>query len=43
MKDNEDGILIQDGDPYVMAGAIIELMNNYEKAIFYGQNARKKL
>ena len=42
VNDNDDGILIQDGDPYVMTGAIIELMNNYEKAIFYGQNARKK-
>lgn len=42
MKDNEDGILIQDGDPYILAGAIIELSNNPEKAKYYGQNGRKK-
>jgi glycosyltransferase involved in cell wall biosynthesis len=42
MKDNEDGILIQDGDPYAMAGAIIELFNNSDKAKLFGQNARKK-
>jgi len=42
MKDNEDGIVIQDGDPYVMAGAIIEMFNNPDKAKLYGQNARRK-
>ena len=38
----KDGLLIQDGDPWSLAGAIIELKNNYEKAIEYGVNARKK-
>jgi glycosyltransferase involved in cell wall biosynthesis len=42
MKDSEDGILIQDGDPYVLAGAIVELFNDPDKAKNYGQNARKK-
>ena len=42
LNDNEDGILIQDGDPWSMAGAILELYNNPEKAIEYGKNARNK-
>jgi len=42
LTDNVDGILIQDGDPYAMAGAVLELMENYDKAIEYGNNARQK-
>jgi len=42
LEDGEDGILIQDGDPYSMAGAIIEMKNNFDKAIVYGENGRKK-
>ena len=42
LKDHEEGFIIQDGDPWVMAGAIIEMINNPEQAILYGQNARKK-
>ena len=41
ITDKFDGILIQDGDPYAMAGAILELYNNKEKAIQLGQNARE--
>ena len=41
IDDKVDGILIQDGDPWVMAGAIIELAQNKEKAISIGENARK--
>jgi glycosyltransferase involved in cell wall biosynthesis len=37
-----NGTLIQDGDPYAMAGAILELKNNYVLATNYGINARKK-
>ena len=40
LKDGEEGILIQDGDPWAMAGAIIELSENHDKAIEYGKNAR---
>lgn len=42
IEDGKDGILIQDGDPYSMAGAIIELKENYNVAINYGINAREK-
>lgn len=42
LKDSEDGILIQDGDPWVMAGAVIELRNDYKKALVFGDNARNK-
>lgn len=42
LKDHEEGFIIQDGDPWVMAGAIIEMINNPEQSILYGQNARKK-
>lgn len=42
IEDGNNGILIQDGDPYSMAGAIIELKENYDIAINYGINARKK-
>jgi glycosyltransferase involved in cell wall biosynthesis len=42
LEDSKDGILIQDADPYAMAGAILELKNNFAKAITFGQNARTK-
>lgn len=41
ITDRVDGILIQDGDPWAMAGAILELSNNKKQAIALGQNARK--
>jgi glycosyltransferase involved in cell wall biosynthesis len=40
LDDGKDGILIQDGDPYSMAGAIIELKENVELAVTLGKNAR---
>jgi len=40
LKDGEEGILIQDGDPWAMAGAILELMKDPEKALGFGENAR---
>lgn len=42
LEDGKDGILIQDGDPYAMAGAILEMNENYDQAIEYGKNARRK-
>jgi glycosyltransferase involved in cell wall biosynthesis len=40
LKDREEGIIIQDGDPWAMAGAVLELMNNPAQAKLYGYNAR---
>jgi glycosyltransferase involved in cell wall biosynthesis len=42
LKDGEEGILIQDGDPWVMAGAVLEIKDNYDNAVVMGQNARKR-
>ncbi|MBC7449969.1 MAG: glycosyltransferase [Cytophagales bacterium] len=42
IKDGADGIVIQDGDPYVMAGAIIEMQKNYMQAIAFGISARTR-
>ncbi|RPD94357.1 glycosyltransferase [Aureibaculum marinum] len=42
LENKKDGILIQDGDSYVLSGAILELINNKNKALTYGENARKK-
>lgn len=42
LDDQKDGLLIQDGDPFVMAGAIIELIKNPELAIALGKNSRKR-
>jgi glycosyltransferase involved in cell wall biosynthesis len=41
IKDGEEGVLVQNGDPWVLAGAIIELFNNKENATLMGANARK--
>jgi glycosyltransferase involved in cell wall biosynthesis len=38
--DKKEGILIQDGDPYSMAGTIWELIRNPEYAAELGKNAR---
>lgn len=41
MIDKKEGILLQDGDPYAMAGAVLELINNPEYATELGRNARE--
>lgn len=42
LRDKEEGIVIQSGDPWVMSGAILELHSDRELAISYGEKARKK-
>lgn len=42
LKDGEEGILIQDGDPWAMTGAIISYINEPNKMIQYAENARKR-
>lgn len=42
ITDNVEGILVQEGEPYSMAAAIINLTNDYESAKLLGENARKK-
>lgn len=42
LEDGKDGILVQDGDPYRLAGAIINMKNNFEQAVMMGKIAREK-
>jgi glycosyltransferase involved in cell wall biosynthesis len=42
ITDKEDGVLVQTGDPWSMAGAIVEYINDFEKAINYGKKARDR-
>jgi glycosyltransferase involved in cell wall biosynthesis len=42
IENNTEGLLVQDGDPYAMAGAIIEMQDNPSRAVSYGKNAQKK-
>jgi glycosyltransferase involved in cell wall biosynthesis len=39
---DEEGIIVQDGEPFVLAGSIIELSNDFQKAKKMGQTARQK-
>ena len=42
LENGKEGILIQDGDPFILAGAILDMWNNYSLAIEYGKNARER-
>ncbi|MCF8448162.1 MAG: glycosyltransferase family 4 protein, partial [Bacteroidia bacterium] len=42
IEHNQDGILIPEGEPYSLAGAITELSQNYSKAIEFGKKARER-
>ena len=42
LQDGKEGIMVQDGDPWAMAGAILELYNDPQKAKLLGRNARVK-
>ncbi len=40
LTDRKEGLLIQDGDPYAMAGAVVELIGDPQFAMELGKNAR---
>lgn len=42
LDDEKEGVLVQDGDPYVLAGAIVSVFENYDKAVTYGLNAKER-
>lgn len=42
INDGLDGVLVQDGDPYAMAGAILELVSSPEQMKFFSENSRKR-
>lgn len=42
ITDKQEGLLVQDGDPYALGGAILELIRNTEHAKLLGENARNK-
>jgi len=42
ITDKVDGILVQEGEPFAMAAAILELSRNYQYARLLGENARKR-
>lgn len=42
LVNKKEGLVIQDGDPWSMAGAILELTNNWQQAVVYGREARKQ-
>lgn len=41
LRDGIDGVLVQDGDPYVLAGNIVNLLNHPSLAIRYSKNAKE--
>jgi len=42
ITDKKEGLLVQEGEPYSLASAIVELINNYEAAKLLGINARER-
>lgn len=42
LEDGKDGILLQAGDPWAMAGSIIELNNSIDLQLKYSENARHR-
>ena len=42
LQDDEEGMLVQNGDPWAIAGALIEFKKDPDKAFLYGNNARKR-
>lgn len=41
LVNKKEGLVIQDGDPWSMAGAILELKNDWDTALRYGLQARE--
>jgi glycosyltransferase involved in cell wall biosynthesis len=39
LENKKEGVLVQDGDPYSLAGAIVEMSNNYDLAVSYAKSA----
>jgi len=42
IENEKEGKLIQDGDPFILAGAIYDYISNFKMAQTYGLNARKR-
>ncbi len=42
LVNQKEGLLVQPGDPYALAGALLEVFENYGLAIEYGQRARER-
>src|SRR5215469_186346 len=42
IQNKKEGLLVQDGDPYALAGAVVELVNNKKYAMELGANARSR-
>lgn len=40
LKDNVEGVLVQDGDPYVLAGTILNMYEHFDLAVEMGKKAR---
>lgn len=40
LENGKEGILVQDGDPYILAGAILEMSHNFQVAKKFSQNAK---
>jgi len=42
IRDGIDGILVQEGEPFSLTAAIVELIKDYNQAKILGENARKR-
>ena len=42
IEHKEEGFLVQDGDAYALAGAIVDIHDNYKSAVACGKKAREK-
>lgn len=42
LEHQKEGILYQDGDPYALAAYVVDLRNNFERAVELGKKARER-